>query len=216
MDRQALVFDQEIYNQFKYKSPRPYFHTFEGDDAQIGLNFADEGEADIFRQTVWLHNSSSRASNFHHRLSRSCWKENKGERRDRHTKSSSSSKVLSPFPLSLILYFARSFSILQSGFAAFFTPTSLQAMVQVFRHPSPWTAWEEVPHCSQTFPRVRTKADSTRLERKGCFISSSSMVHRVLSRLNKEDIGMPTRVFHKWHFAKKKDAIPVCTPHGCI
>ena len=52
MDRQALVFDQEIYNQFKYKSPRPYFHTFEGDDAQIGLNFADEGEADIFRQTV--------------------------------------------------------------------------------------------------------------------------------------------------------------------
>ena len=55
MDRQALVFDQEIYNQFKYKSPRPYFHTFEGDDAQIGLNFADEGEADIFRQTVGCH-----------------------------------------------------------------------------------------------------------------------------------------------------------------
>ena len=100
MDRQALVFDQEIYNQFKYKSPRPYFHTFEGDDAQIGLNFADEGEADIFRQTVWPHNSSSQASNFHHRLSRSCWKENKGERRDRHTKSSSSSKVLSFVTLS--------------------------------------------------------------------------------------------------------------------
>ena len=52
MDKQTLVFDQEIYNQFKYKSPRPYFHTFEGDEAQIGLNFADEGEADIFRQTV--------------------------------------------------------------------------------------------------------------------------------------------------------------------
>merc|ERR1719158_2074840 len=50
MDKQVLVFNQEIYNQFKYKSPRPYFHTFEGDDAQIGLNFADEGEADIFRQ----------------------------------------------------------------------------------------------------------------------------------------------------------------------
>ena len=62
MDRQALVFDQEIYNQFKYKSPRPYFHTFEGDDAQIGLNFADEGEADIFRQTVCGHNSSPQAS----------------------------------------------------------------------------------------------------------------------------------------------------------
>ena len=25
-----------------------------------------------------------------------------------------------------------------------------------------------------------------------------------------------TRVFHKLHFAKKKDAIPVRTPHGCI
>ena len=32
--------------------PRPYFHTFEGDDAQIGLNFADEGEAELFRQSV--------------------------------------------------------------------------------------------------------------------------------------------------------------------
>ena len=59
MDRQALVFDQEIYNQFKYKSPRPYFHTFEGDDAQIGLNFADESEADIFRQTVGRHSLDS-------------------------------------------------------------------------------------------------------------------------------------------------------------
>ena len=24
------------------------------------------------------------------------------------------------------------------------------------------------------------------------------------------------RVFHKLHFAKKKDAIPLRTPHGCI
>ena len=36
----------------RYKAPRPYFHTFEGDDAQIGLNFADEGEAEIFQQTI--------------------------------------------------------------------------------------------------------------------------------------------------------------------
>ena len=43
----------------RYKAPRPYFHTFEGDEAQIGLNFADEGEADIFRQTVRDHSLCS-------------------------------------------------------------------------------------------------------------------------------------------------------------
>merc|ERR1719341_1147317 len=48
----VLVFDQEIYNQFRYKAPRPYFHTFEGDDSQIGLNFADESEAATFQQTI--------------------------------------------------------------------------------------------------------------------------------------------------------------------
>lgn len=52
MDRMLLVFDQEMYNQFRYKAPRPYFHTFEGDDSQIGLNFADETEASIFQQTI--------------------------------------------------------------------------------------------------------------------------------------------------------------------
>ena len=36
----------------RYKAPRPYFHTFEGDEAQVGLNFADEGEAEVFRSTV--------------------------------------------------------------------------------------------------------------------------------------------------------------------
>ena len=30
------------------------------------------------------------------------------------------------------------------------------------------------------------------------------------------DVKMEVRVFHKLHFAKKKDAIPVRTPHGCI
>ena len=36
MDRKVVVFDQEIYNQFRYRSPRPYFHTFEAEDGQIG------------------------------------------------------------------------------------------------------------------------------------------------------------------------------------
>ena len=35
MDRKLVVFDQEIYNQFRYRSPRPYFHTFEAEDGQV-------------------------------------------------------------------------------------------------------------------------------------------------------------------------------------
>ena len=30
-----IVFDQEIYNQFRYRTPRPYFHTFEAEDGQV-------------------------------------------------------------------------------------------------------------------------------------------------------------------------------------
>lgn len=32
--------------------PRAYFHTFEADDCQVGLNFADESEAGYFHHTV--------------------------------------------------------------------------------------------------------------------------------------------------------------------
>ena len=46
------MFDDVDLIFLRYKAPRPYFHTFEGDDAQIGLNFADEAEAAVFRQTV--------------------------------------------------------------------------------------------------------------------------------------------------------------------
>ena len=49
---QPLRFETEACN--RYKAPRPYFHTFEGDEAQIGLNFADESEALVFRQAVEL------------------------------------------------------------------------------------------------------------------------------------------------------------------
>ena len=47
-----VVFDQEIYNQFRYRSPRPYFHTFEAEDGQVGLNFADENEAATFQKAI--------------------------------------------------------------------------------------------------------------------------------------------------------------------
>ncbi len=54
MDRRIVVFDQEIYNQFRYKTPRPYFHTFEADDGQVGLNFADETEAEYFHRVTFM------------------------------------------------------------------------------------------------------------------------------------------------------------------
>ena len=41
-----------LINTFRYKTPRPYFHTFEGDDSQVGLNFADEREAAIFQEVI--------------------------------------------------------------------------------------------------------------------------------------------------------------------
>jgi len=37
MDRRMMVFEQETYNQFRYKTPKPYFHTFEGDECQVSL-----------------------------------------------------------------------------------------------------------------------------------------------------------------------------------
>ncbi|KAJ8265922.1 hypothetical protein COCON_G00150210 [Conger conger] len=46
------VWEQEMYNQMKYCSPRPYFHTFSADDCQVGLNFTSEQEADAFKDTL--------------------------------------------------------------------------------------------------------------------------------------------------------------------
>ena len=50
--KDAVIWEQEIYNQFKYKTPREYFHTFEADDVQTGLNFASEDEAIKFKNAV--------------------------------------------------------------------------------------------------------------------------------------------------------------------
>ncbi|XP_016317478.1 wiskott-Aldrich syndrome protein [Sinocyclocheilus anshuiensis] len=47
-----LVWEQEIYNQLMYQRTRPFFHTFPGDDCQVGLNFADVGEAENFFAVV--------------------------------------------------------------------------------------------------------------------------------------------------------------------
>ncbi|XP_067269826.1 actin nucleation-promoting factor WAS isoform X1 [Pseudorasbora parva] len=47
-----LVWEQEIYNQLMYQKVRPFFHTFPGDDCQVGLNFADVTEAENFFTVV--------------------------------------------------------------------------------------------------------------------------------------------------------------------
>ncbi|MBN3306591.1 WASP protein, partial [Amia calva] len=44
-----MIWEQELYNQFIYLTPTPYFHTFPADDCQVGLNFADEFEANNFQ-----------------------------------------------------------------------------------------------------------------------------------------------------------------------
>ncbi|RWS09452.1 neural Wiskott-Aldrich syndrome protein-like protein [Dinothrombium tinctorium] len=51
-NKKQCVWQQEIYTTFEYKTPREYFHTFEADDCMAGLNFANEREADFFREAV--------------------------------------------------------------------------------------------------------------------------------------------------------------------
>nr|KAG5699502.1 hypothetical protein BaRGS_020061 [Batillaria attramentaria] len=46
------IWEQELYNQFRYKTPRDYFHTFEAHDNVVGLNFASEDEANKFKNAV--------------------------------------------------------------------------------------------------------------------------------------------------------------------
>uniref|UniRef100_A0A3P8WUQ3 WASP actin nucleation promoting factor n=1 Tax=Cynoglossus semilaevis TaxID=244447 RepID=A0A3P8WUQ3_CYNSE len=46
------IWEQELYNQIVYSSPRPFFHTFPADDCLAGLNFAKEQEANLFQQAI--------------------------------------------------------------------------------------------------------------------------------------------------------------------
>ncbi|XP_034394205.1 wiskott-Aldrich syndrome protein-like isoform X2 [Cyclopterus lumpus] len=46
------VWEQEVYNQIVYSSPRLFFHTFAADDCQVGLNFAVQQEAEVFQNAV--------------------------------------------------------------------------------------------------------------------------------------------------------------------
>ncbi|CAL1534562.1 unnamed protein product, partial [Lymnaea stagnalis] len=50
--KHQMIWEQELYTQFTYKTPREYFHTFEADTCQAGLNFASEDEAAKFKRVV--------------------------------------------------------------------------------------------------------------------------------------------------------------------
>ena len=47
-----MVWEQELYNNFKYFTPRTYFHTFAADKCQAGLNFCNAQDANSFREEV--------------------------------------------------------------------------------------------------------------------------------------------------------------------
>ncbi|XP_057293238.1 actin nucleation-promoting factor WASL-like isoform X2 [Hydractinia symbiolongicarpus] len=52
LSKRIIVWEQELYNQFKYNAPRPHFHSFEADDCIAGLNFADANEAQHFKHVI--------------------------------------------------------------------------------------------------------------------------------------------------------------------
>ncbi|KAF2351880.1 WH1/EVH1 domain [Trinorchestia longiramus] len=45
------LFEQELYSNIVYHNSLPFFHQFQGENAVIGLSFADESEADAFYDT---------------------------------------------------------------------------------------------------------------------------------------------------------------------
>uniref|UniRef100_H2ZFH8 WH1 domain-containing protein n=1 Tax=Ciona savignyi TaxID=51511 RepID=H2ZFH8_CIOSA len=50
LKNEQTIWEQELYNQFKYNTPRSYFHTFDTEYCRAGLNFANEAEANKFKQ----------------------------------------------------------------------------------------------------------------------------------------------------------------------
>jgi Wiskott-Aldrich syndrome protein len=52
-----------MYLNFDYQKPRPFFHTFEANDAIVGFSFADESEAEKFYQKVVQSRRTGSSSN---------------------------------------------------------------------------------------------------------------------------------------------------------
>uniref|UniRef100_A0A8C5RRE9 WASP actin nucleation promoting factor n=1 Tax=Laticauda laticaudata TaxID=8630 RepID=A0A8C5RRE9_LATLA len=52
LKQKKMIWEQELYNQMVYVAPTTFFHTFFGDECSVGLNFANEQEAQCFQQMV--------------------------------------------------------------------------------------------------------------------------------------------------------------------
>ncbi|KAL7647526.1 UNVERIFIED_CONTAM: hypothetical protein RMT77_001126 [Armadillidium vulgare] len=50
--KEQKLLEQEIYNLFSYHVSLPFFHQFEGENQMIGLNFADNQEAEAFSKVI--------------------------------------------------------------------------------------------------------------------------------------------------------------------
>ncbi|PSN53243.1 hypothetical protein C0J52_07988 [Blattella germanica] len=45
LSRNQMVWEHEVYNSLEYKSPKTWFHTFEGEDCIVAFNFSSEEDA---------------------------------------------------------------------------------------------------------------------------------------------------------------------------
>jgi hypothetical protein len=52
LDRGTPIWEHELYDNIVYSSPAPFFHTFEGHKAVVGLSFADEQDARVLYNAV--------------------------------------------------------------------------------------------------------------------------------------------------------------------
>eukprot|EP01092_Planopodium_desertum_P000216 TRINITY_DN102861_c0_g5_i2.p1 TRINITY_DN102861_c0_g5~~TRINITY_DN102861_c0_g5_i2.p1 ORF type:complete len:300 (-),score=55.67 TRINITY_DN102861_c0_g5_i2:66-965(-) len=52
LSTKAVAFSHDLPYEFEYLSPKPFFHTFEVEDAVAGFCFADEGDASNFETNV--------------------------------------------------------------------------------------------------------------------------------------------------------------------
>jgi Wiskott-Aldrich syndrome protein len=52
IDNESVVLNEELYEEIEYLTPTETFHSFEGETEIVGLNFADDDEADNFRRAV--------------------------------------------------------------------------------------------------------------------------------------------------------------------
>ncbi|XP_026672345.1 neural Wiskott-Aldrich syndrome protein-like [Ceratina calcarata] len=52
LQRKAMLWEHEVYNDMDYKAPLSYFHTFEAEDCMAAFNFANETDAMTLRNIL--------------------------------------------------------------------------------------------------------------------------------------------------------------------